>query len=709
MHEPAASEGKDRTLPHGARECAIPSSEETQKRFDPELRHVLELIETEDWPLLKVRTGIEHGRDAAQSLALFVELATGQVSTQRLKRAFGKLGLNVGAFWYREIERRHASGGEVTILPARLPLKPGDAGRTDAGVKVVEQLSLIAASPFVRRLRLATAHPRCLRKSLRALDWPTPDGAPDRTLTGRNIVIGIIDEGCAFAHHEFLVLRGRRYRTRVLRLWDQSSAPSTDDRTKGWSDTGLPYGREIANTALDRVIARHVVRHRVDDAAVYAELNYPLAPPDETVTHGTMVMSIAAGDGTALMGDRGVAPDADLIFVHLPPVEVDTNDASLGDRIADGAEYIFDQAAALGREAAVVNISYGGYRGAHDGTNPAELALDELLWTPNRAVVVSAGNGFDADCHADEIVPSGTPLDIAWQIPAADPTPNDVELWYDGAASLEVTLVAPDGEVHGPFGFGARQIVRDGKTIGEIDHTKKDARNGDNVALIALRPTDPLFPSTSTTAPAPAGMWTLKLTHSGSAGVPVHAWIARDDLGGPGARRQQSRFVRARAKPRCTIGDLASGRRTIAVGAFNVHTGEICRYSACGPTRLSGGLERKKPEVYAPAEEEAAGRGVLAAASGRAQPRRLNGTSAAAPHIAGLIALIFEFARHPSRKIDLDAAAIGNALEEQLGPKLLPNLYITADPTRPIKQQDVMGDLVALLGKASLKRTLQNI
>ncbi len=415
-------------------------------------------------------------------------------------------------------------------------------------------------------------------------------------------------------------------------------------------------------------------------------------------------MSIAAGDGTALMGDRGVAPAADLIFVHLPPVEVASNSASLANRIADGARYVFDRAEALGKLAAVVNVSYGGYRGAHDGTTTAEVTLDALLAIKNRAIVVSAGNGFDDDCHADVTVLPGQPLELAFEIPPADPTPNDVEIWYDGGAVVEVTIVAPDGLSHGPFGFGMHPLVRpDGRTVGRIDHTHKDTRNGDNVALIALRPTESAL-ATATAAPAPAGTWKLLLTNPGNAAVRVHAWIARDDLGG----RRQPRFERKHAHPGCTIGDLASGRRTIAVGAFNVHSGEVCRYSACGPTRTSGaGAARKKPEVCAPAEEDAAGRGVLAAASGRAQPRRLNGTSAAAPHVAGLIALVFEFVRK-QRNADLDITTLRNALAGQVGSALLPNLYIEADATRPVKQRAVLNDLGGL-GKVSLARTLANL
>ena len=93
----------------------------------------------------------------------------------------------------------------------------------------------------------------------------------------------------------------------------------------------------------------------------------------------------------------------------------------------------------------------------------------------------------------------------------------------------------------------------------------------------------------------------------------------------------------------------SSGSAVAGSVAYNSATQEVCRYSACGPTRPTGGHgHRQKPEVCAPAEEDAAGRGILSASSRRAQPTRMNGTSASAPQVAGLVALMFQYRRYKS-------------------------------------------------------------
>ncbi|MFC7542195.1 S8 family serine peptidase [Siccirubricoccus deserti] len=132
--------------------------------------------------------------------------------------------------------------------------------------------------------------------------------------------------------------------------------------------------------------------------------------------------------------------------------------------------------------------------------------------------------------------------------------------------------------------------------------------------------------------------WRLAVMAEGGP-VQFHAWIERDDP-------DQSWFPED-AAPSHTLGSLASADDVIVVGAYDalapLHR-PAATFSSEGPTRDG----RQKPDLIAP------GVGILAARStggaARRQPGRMpglaagivgSGTSQAAPHVAGAVALLF--------------------------------------------------------------------
>jgi subtilisin family serine protease len=663
---------------------------------DPALSLVAWLIRNRDRRQLEQRTGIlqrpgsSGGKHKEPKYRLHVLVERKGLHVQQISEDLHKK-YQIPLAYRRENKDNQALTHATAGLPLNDEIFNGSINMLLEGVHELRGLG-------VTRFCLgAPGQPSRERPSRGEIGLPPTRDYKGRVLTGHETIIGIIDDGCAFAHPDFLKKgAGARAQSRILHLWDQGS----EDTSAPWVEPPGFYGRELNQAAIDNVLNLHKNGSLLREDLIYKDLGYAI---DEVSPHGTHVMDIAAGGGQSPMSAEGVAPEADIIFVQLPKAAIEQGATVLWRHIVDGVQYIFERArtAAKSGRPAVVNISYGGYDGPHDGTSEIEKVLDELLEERDRAVVIAAGNGFEQDCHAVTVVPREGLQSLRWIVQPEDPTANDLEAWYDDKSTVHVRLRAP-GIAIDPGGFvqlgqTRTEIKRpDGKTIGYIEHRASTTGNSSNRIVVSLNATDAAAEN-GNNAPAPPGLWHVDFMHASGPQAEVHAWIWRDDAGrAANARRRQSRFHPDDAHPAHTIAGWATGKLTISVGAFNAATGEICRYSACGPTRHSrGNPSDPKPEVYAPAEDDVRGRGILSASALSARPRRMNGTSAAAPHVTGLIALAFEYATKHAGK-HLTAKKIREELKAGAGAPagLLFNRRQAADDRVIVKQAQVRGDLV---------------
>jgi subtilisin family serine protease len=501
-------------------------------------------------------------------------------------------------------------------------------GDVVTGTVAPDQIESVRYDPNVRSLKAATRIESSLHISVpevRATQQVIRDSLPQgtRAIDGSGIIVGIIDFGCDFAHRNFRKQDGA---TRILFLWDQNQ------QRNSMTPAGFDYGREFTSVHINRAL---------QTASPYVELGYN---PGNS-SHGTHVMDIAAGNGLGT-GVAGVAPKADIIFVELSGGDF-SEEESFGNsrRLLEAADYIFEKARHLGRPA-VINMSLGTHGGPHDGSTPAERGLDLLVETAGRAIVISAGNSWERRSHASGKIRQGQRRTLRWEKFSSDQTGNEAEVWYSGASRLEVTLVLPGGERLGPVALGATSFInRQGQRVGRIVHRQRDPLNGDNQIDILLG------------ASLPIGVWGIELAAIGS-DADFHAWIERDDDRSdpfnPGRRLlNQSKFVTEDNDSACTVGSISCGKNTIVVGSYDasVMGRDVSSFSSEGPTRDG----KRKPEVSAP------GHGILAAASSSATGRaRMSGTSMAAPHVTGVVALLMQAAGRPLAISEIRNAVINS-------------------------------------------------
>lgn len=464
-------------------------------------------------------------------------------------------------------------------------------------------ISLKAARKLRRMLSNSVPEIRASRQQILARFASDFDPGSFGVVDGSGVIIGIIDTGCDVSHPHFRRANGD---TRILYLWDQRHGLTKE------SPTGYGYGREFTAEAINRAL-------KENPAAPHTVLGYDPVR-DGGAAHGTRVMDIAAGGGS---GDNppGVAPKADIIFVDSMLDYALEDDQSFGNsrHLLEAVKYVFDKAEQLNKRA-VVNLSLNYDCGPHDGSAPVEEGFDLLLEVPGRAIVVAAGNSRQRRLHVRKTIHPRTPSMIGWELFPNDTTPNRMSLWYTGKRKLELSLISPRKQVLGPFPLNTTAtIYRNGVRAAQVFHRINDSTNGDNHLLLVFQTL------------MEEGIWRLVLKPADNGFfIPfdVHAWIEAENKG------TQSRVMYGEEDDSYTIGSLSCGHSVIAVGSYDALNPAIMETrSGEGPTRDG----RQKPDVSAP------GLHVRAAVSLTGTVGEDGGgTSNAAPHVAGLIALLMQ-------------------------------------------------------------------
>ncbi|WP_414588466.1 S8 family serine peptidase [Scytonema sp. PCC 10023] len=438
------------------------------------------------------------------------------------------------------------------------------------------------------------------------------------TETGKGVIVGIIDWGCDFTHGDFRNESG----SRVLYFWDQTATPGSIGRPP----LGYSGGVEFTKEQLDQALSQ---------TNPFAALS--IEPPD-IGAHGTHVMGIAAGNGgeSPDVGVRGIAPEADIIFVQ--PNTGDTNIiGGFGDSVnlAEAVKYIFEKASSL-NSPAVINMSMGTNSGPHDGTTLVEQWIDRLLGQPGRAVVMALGNEHRQGLihtHSEGQLATGETTTLYWRARPQDFTPNEVEIWYSGRDIFVLEVVLPDGKsvpVVEPNNSAIFDVGHIGTRV-YISNELNSPLNGDNrINVIVLSPEN---------TPTEAGVWQLRLTSRLSREGTFDAWIERE------SPAFISSFIGGTYIRRKTLGSIQSARHPITVSNYDAETITLADSTSFGPTRDG----RRAPVAAAP------GVNILAARSRyREAPNPLDrtpyvaytGTSMSSPYTAGVVACMLQ--KNPS-------------------------------------------------------------
>lgn len=419
---------------------------------------------------------------------------------------------------------------------------------------------------------------------------------------GRGALIGFIDSGFDLTHPCFCDPAGR---TRIVAAWDQMNLGGAS----GAPPEGFDYGVEYRREAIDRSLS---------EGRTVVLKNHPRAG-----RHGTQVAAVAAGSAAPDSDCEGVAPEADLVFVTY------RNDTPIGGSafVIDAIGYVLKQARAL-RKPAVVNLSQGDNLGAHDGSSLLEKAIDLYAEREGVLVVNSAGNEREGRRRARGRVSGGADYHLPFELKeeAGRVVDGDtIDLWYYPEDRFEVALRAPTGlqsefippdvEKFIAFGDGA---------VAYVSSETGNPGNGHNRINV-------IFEKGSGW---PQGRWELILRGVEVGRGDFDAWADRPDA--------VTLIAFEGHADDCTVTIPGTARNIITTSGFmtrdehGLPAGALAPLTSLGPTRDG----RLKPDLTAPGFSIMTPATRPAAAGGTGTYTAANGTSVAAPHVTGVIALL---------------------------------------------------------------------
>lgn len=565
-------------------------------KIDPQLMMLIDATGTNDVSLPEL----------AESGFFGLEMADAPKTKSRARSAAGAAGPMAQVLVEASVEREALEQAGMIVQ--------SEIGDIFTGAVSLDAIAKLSALEGVTRIESA-------REMVDELDLASVEtrvnlvhaGPPGRR--GSGVIVGIVDSGIDYTHPAF---RNPDGTSRILFIWDQNLTAGAGEAPPPGFTFGVQYSSAQINAALATANPFATVRHRVG-----------------TGDHGTHVAGIAAGNGRGSSPTQpefrfvGVAPEADIIVVAVGGSGAEGMATSTN--ALDAVNYVYQRAGALNRPVAV-NMSLGDNLGPHDGTSLLERGLDNLLGAAGRAFVKSAGNVGSARHHASGTVATGATVDIGFAQPAGNTTPDQLDFWYPGGSTFRAEVVDSAGNGTGFVNVGTATTftLAGGNTV-RIDHRNNDLVNGDKRVFITI--------TRGTATQIRPGNWSLRLRSITSAGGGrFDGWIQRHNN-----FNQRPTFNAPFESNDRTISTPGTAREVITVANYSVRgaaAGTLTASSSRGPTRDN----RAAPTIAAP------GTDIFSASSefGAGNPYFANtGTSMSAPHITGVIALMFQ--KNPGR------------------------------------------------------------
>ncbi len=506
-------------------------------------------------------------------------------------------------------------------------------------------------------------------------------GFSSNGLTGKGVIVGVIDTGIDWKHEDFIKPDGT---SRILYLWDMTD--SSFETSAGKVGTQPPLLEDGTASGPGTLYTNKQITDALQGRDTVNSF--------DNFGHGTVTAGTAAGNGRATANGvppgtySGVAPDADLIIVKAGDC------GGFDDSYILGTSWIAQVAKQRGQPV-VINHSLGSHFSPHDGSEAAEQLMNKISGAgkPGVVLTVSAGNEGNYSLHGSgrfgprrpgQADVDGSPIEVAispqraknrtWLTGYFD-SRDDWGLAVRGSGKFlvdhlgrpfnlyifrvkdELKVLLPDG-VKEPDYF---------KTLSDqiLNHSRLAAPGEKSDQLwVPLPPGNYFVWGFGPTANVVSGSFDLYMPFYTEGSFTIGA-VKRKMVGSPG---NAAEVITVGSYDFREAWENQPGGQTF----YNLPLEYISDYSSPGGSRADGIF---KPEIAAPArytiasmsasanpdsptckgENMGAGAGWTAVTKD-GKHMAWSGTSAAAPYVAGVVALLLQ--KNPT----LDAAQIKNIL-----------------------------------------------
>ncbi len=442
---------------------------------------------------------------------------------------------------------------------------------------------------------------------------------PDFNLRGSGVLIGIIDTGIDYTNPIFIKPDGT---TKIISLWDQTL-------TTGTSPIGAGFGSEYNDEQINQALA--------------LENPYEIVPSIDEIGHGTMLAGIAAGNRVMEEGFAGVAPDSDLIIVKLRQAKNYLRDFFVvpkdvpcyqENHIMWGVQYCAQIAKNLNRPI-VILTGTGTSQGYHNGYAPLPTLMSIIGDIPNTVVVLPIGNEGNRRRHFHSDTNGSTEYCTVELNVGKDDFGFSMELWGNAFGIYTIDILSPSGELIQKIP-ASLQYYKEISFIFEktkiyMDYQLSQTPTGEPLILMRFRNVTP-------------GVWKLNVYSKQNKPCGFDIWLPMGNM------ISDSTYFN-NADNYVTLLEPGTASVPITITAYDIVNNSLYFYASKGYNKDNV----VKPELAAPgvnyiAPNQNKGYGTY------------SGSSVAAAHTAGIVAMILEWSVVRGNQPGLDSIEVKNYL-----------------------------------------------